>query len=128
MEKQKTSKKAKRAEKEAQIEREAAAALVKARLEKDKARAQAKAELVINHSLEITDGSATTSFATSASVDSSEMKACNTCGGSFDKESYRQHFRSEWHRFNLKLKMLTPPKPPVDENTFMGLSIEQLSI
>jgi len=33
-------------------------------------------------------------------------KRCNTCGGNFgDHESYRSHFRSDWHRFNQKLKL-----------------------
>jgi len=32
-------------------------------------------------------------------------KSCNTCGGSFTVIEYRAHFRSEWHRHNLKLKM-----------------------
>lgn len=33
------------------------------------------------------------------------MKSCNTCGGSFTVAEYRSHFRSDWHRFNIKLKM-----------------------
>lgn len=35
---------------------------------------------------------------------------CNTCGGSFaDALSYRSHFKSEWHRFNLNRKMKLLP-------------------
>ena len=33
------------------------------------------------------------------------IKSCNTCGGSFTTTEYRAHFRSDWHRHNLKLKM-----------------------
>lgn len=36
----------------------------------------------------------------------SEAKSCNTCGGLFATAGlYRAHFRSDWHRFNQKLKM-----------------------
>ena len=43
--------------------------------------------------------------------------SCNTCGGGFENTaSYREHFRSEWHRFNLKLKM--QGAPPVTEEEF----------
>jgi hypothetical protein len=34
-----------------------------------------------------------------------DRKTCNTCGGAFDTASYRLHFKSEWHRTNLKRKM-----------------------
>jgi len=33
------------------------------------------------------------------------LKSCNTCGGLFNASQYRTHFRSDWHRYNLKLKM-----------------------
>ena len=36
---------------------------------------------------------------------SADRKTCNTCGGAFDTASYRLHFKSEWHRTNLKRKM-----------------------
>ena len=43
--------------------------------------------------------------------------SCNTCGGCFENTaSYREHFRSEWHRFNLKLKM--QGAPPVTQEEF----------
>ncbi|KAH8051511.1 hypothetical protein JL722_10683 [Aureococcus anophagefferens] len=43
--------------------------------------------------------------------------SCNTCGGSFaDKQAHRDHFKSEWHRHNLSLKL--EHRPPVDERTF----------
>ena len=44
-------------------------------------------------------------------------KSCNTCGGSFPSAAdYRAHFRSDWHRFNQKLKL--QGMPPVSEEEF----------
>merc|ERR1711871_64118 len=41
---------------------------------------------------------------------------CNTCGGNFpDAAAYRAHFKSEWHRHNLKLKMKGEPIIPSEE-------------
>lgn len=38
--------------------------------------------------------------------DNPNARSCNTCGGCFLTDSfYRQHFRSDWHRYNLKLKL-----------------------
>lgn len=51
----------------------------------------------------------TTTMPTPVSAETSNSgeatKSCNTCGGSFTLTEYRAHFRSEWHRHNLKLKM-----------------------
>lgn len=33
------------------------------------------------------------------------LRSCNTCGGSFTPAEYRAHFRSDWHRYNMKLKL-----------------------
>ena len=44
-------------------------------------------------------------------------KSCNTCGGSFTVKGYRAHFRSDWHRYNQKLKM--KGVAPIDENEFL---------
>lgn len=44
-------------------------------------------------------------------------KTCNTCGGSFNPSQYRSHFRSDWHRYNMKLKM--KGIAPVEENEFL---------
>lgn len=35
-----------------------------------------------------------------------KSRQCSTCGGDFgaDMARYREHFRSEWHRYNLKVK------------------------
>jgi len=44
-------------------------------------------------------------------------KSCNTCGGAFSSAAdYRAHFRSDWHRFNQKLKL--QGMPPVSEEEF----------
>ncbi|KDO27183.1 hypothetical protein SPRG_07432 [Saprolegnia parasitica CBS 223.65] len=44
-------------------------------------------------------------------------RPCSTCGGDFpDTAKYREHFRSEWHRYNLKLK--SKGRSLVDEATF----------
>mmetsp|Transcript_27467 Transcript_27467/g.32488 ORF Transcript_27467/g.32488 Transcript_27467/m.32488 type:complete len:454 (+) Transcript_27467:1-1362(+) len=44
-------------------------------------------------------------------------KSCNTCGGSFTPAQYRVHFRSDWHRYNIKLKMKGATH--VDEKEFL---------
>lgn len=44
-------------------------------------------------------------------------KSCNTCGGSFTPAQYRVHFRSDWHRYNIKLKMKGAMH--VDEKEFL---------
>ena len=44
-------------------------------------------------------------------------KSCNTCGGSFTVKEYRAHFRSDWHRYNQKLKM--KGVAPIDEKEFL---------
>ena len=51
-------------------------------------------------------------------LDQSSRKSCNTCGGSFDNTSdFRAHFKSDWHRFNQKLKM--KGCMPVSEKEFL---------
>ena len=46
-------------------------------------------------------------------------KSCNTCGGFFDTAAaYRSHFKSDWHRFNQKLKL--KGVPPVSEQEFLA--------
>ena len=51
-------------------------------------------------------------------------KKCTTCGGSFlDTSSYRAHFRSNWHIYNLKEKMKPIPQF-LTEKEFMTLPIE----
>jgi ribosome maturation protein SDO1 len=47
---------------------------------------------------------------------SDTAKSCNTCGGSFPSMSaYRAHFRSDWHRFNQKLKLKGIPAVSEEE-------------
>ena len=46
-----------------------------------------------------------------------DVKSCNTCGGTFySTAEYRAHFKSDWHRFNQKLKM--KGIPAVSEKEF----------
>lgn len=54
---------------------------------------------------------------------SDDRKSCNTCGGFFDSASdYRAHFRSDWHRFNQKLKL--KGAAPVSEQEFLMCDAE----
>ncbi|CAK4079364.1 unnamed protein product [Aphanomyces euteiches] len=47
-------------------------------------------------------------------------RACGTCGGNFaDSAQYRDHFRSEWHRYNLKMK--AKGSAVTDERSFLAL-------
>lgn len=53
-----------------------------------------------------------------AGVDANtNAKRCNTCGGSFDSAAaYRAHYKSDWHRYNQKLKL--QGVPPISEEEF----------
>ena len=97
---QKKSKKAKRREKEEAAEREEKIAAERARQkERDERRGLQQSTSA---------GDAATSQNNAAHVSNADMgenKACNTCGGSFAPHEYRSHFRSDWHRYNVKLKM-----------------------
>jgi hypothetical protein len=44
-------------------------------------------------------------------------KAATLVGGSFTPTEYRAHFRSDWHRYNQKLKL--KGLNPVDEKEFL---------
>ncbi|KAL3811640.1 hypothetical protein ACHAXA_001397 [Cyclostephanos tholiformis] len=44
------------------------------------------------------------------------LRPCNTCGGAFTPGEYRLHFRSDWHGYNVKLKLRGVP--PVSEREF----------
>ena len=93
---QKKSKKSKRREKEEEIEREA-------RREKETLRQAERASRLketgthnyMNESNE----------STKSSGNQEKLSSCNTCGGSFTKAQYRAHFKSDWHRYNINLKM-----------------------
>ena len=138
---QKVSKKAKRAEKEAQAEREVAAAALKERVRKDQSldrnerRNTSSQELASGDDGDDKEETADSAVSASSKPASVPMvleapvdgKACNTCGGCFDPIAYRAHFRSEWHRFNLKLKLLNQP-PLTNEAAFLALSVSELSL
>jgi ribosome maturation protein SDO1 len=103
---QKKSKKAKRREKEETAERQVRIDAEKQRKEDRFDNAQASNASVAN--AEQQDQQSTASTA----------KSCNTCGGSFaNAAEYRAHFRSDWHRFNQKLKLKSIP--PVSEQEFL---------
>jgi ribosome maturation protein SDO1 len=73
-------------------------------------------------STKVQSSSNTTTAANSTPVanteDNSGRKSCNTCGGFFDSAAdYRAHFRSDWHRFNQKLKM--KGAAPISEKEFL---------
>mmetsp|Transcript_14336 Transcript_14336/g.21158 ORF Transcript_14336/g.21158 Transcript_14336/m.21158 type:complete len:439 (+) Transcript_14336:223-1539(+) len=47
-----------------------------------------------------------------------EAKSCNSCGGLFTSVAlYRAHFRSNWHRYNMKLKL--KGISPISEKEFL---------
>jgi ribosome maturation protein SDO1 len=100
---QKKSKKAKRREKEEQAEKEDR---IHAEKERQKARADRLGLTEADNEAKVED----------ASGQGDETKPCNTCGGNFTPGEYRAHFRSDWHRFNVKLKM--KGVPAVSEKEF----------
>ncbi|CEG38784.1 sbds family rrna metabolism protein [Plasmopara halstedii] len=71
---------------------------------------------------------AATVLAPLAAVSSQVKKTrpCSTCGGDFsgDLNKYRDHFRSEWHRYNLKLK--SKKQPVINEKEFSKLDTEKI--
>jgi len=86
---QKKSKKAKRREKGKDKERQ-----MHFEVEEDKRRDRAVTKNINDETNALTTAS------------SSESRSCNTCGGSFTNMNlYRAHFRSDWHRYNIKLKL-----------------------
>ena len=101
---QKKSKKAKRREKEEQAEKDE-------RIAAEKTRQKERAER-----LGIAEGSNGTTAETSSASGGGDTKPCNTCGGSFTPGEYRSHFRSDWHRYNVKLKM--KGVAPISEREF----------
>ena len=101
---QKKSKKAKRREKEEQAEKDE-------RIAAEKTRQKERAER-----LGITEGSNGITAEPSSANGGGDNKPCNTCGGSFTPGEYRSHFRSDWHRYNVKLKM--KGVAPISEREF----------
>ena len=112
---QKKSKKAKRREKEEQAEKNE-------RIAAEKTRQMERAER-LGIALPPESGNVNVSEETggsnekSDSGDRGDTKACNTCGGAFTPGEYRSHFRSDWHRYNVKLKM--KGVAPVSEKEFL---------
>lgn len=109
---QKKSKKAKRREKEDAVEREEKIAAERARQKEREERLGLQKEEQKGGTTAIdatasTSTNNTTSQASSSTnnTNTGENKACNTCGGSFAPHEYRSHFRSDWHRYNVKLKL-----------------------
>lgn len=92
--KQKQSKKTKRREREERAEKEAQKEAQQERQE-ERLRVEEKIQPVVDANAAAAGGNA---------------KPCNTCGGSFpNAAAYRAHFKSDWHRFNQKLKLQGMP-------------------
>ena len=103
----KKSKKAKRREKEEESIR-------KERIEAEKARQE---ERNIRLGLNSQDHQSQSNAVDSSNTDKDQRKSCNTCGGSFNPSQYRSHFKSDWHRYNMKLKV--KGIAPIDEQEFL---------
>jgi hypothetical protein len=103
---QKKSKKAKRREKEEQAERDE-----KIAAEKERQRARAD-RLGLSEDVDVNEPKSESTM-----QQSGDTKPCTTCGGSFTPGEYRAHFRSDWHRYNVKLKM--KGISPVSEKEFL---------
>jgi len=106
---QKKSKKAKRREKEEQAERDQ-------RISAEKARQKERAER-LGLSGDGADDDGGNNRCIPADGGGGDTKPCNTCGGAFAPGEYRLHFRSDWHRYNVKLKM--KGCAPVSEKEFL---------
>eukprot|EP01038_Epipyxis_sp_PR26KG_P011894 gene11894-15912_t len=66
-----------------------------------------------NNNISVENNNEIINLPSQASTGAPEKKSgqsCNTCGGDFiDAKEYRNHFKSEWHRCNLKRKMKNLP-------------------
>ncbi|CAH0486193.1 unnamed protein product [Peronospora farinosa] len=64
--------------------------------------------------------------ATAVASKAKNKRPCSTCGGDFsaDINKYREHFRSEWHRYNLKRK--SKKQPVINEEEFNELDTEDV--
>lgn len=107
---QKKSKKAKRREKEEQAEREG-------RIAAEKTRQRERAERLGLGDNDGNDEDTANGKSGDANAPGGDTKPCNTCGGAFTPGEYRSHFRSDWHRYNVKLKM--KGVSPVSEKEFL---------
>jgi ribosome maturation protein SDO1 len=113
------SKKAKRKEKEAAAEREQRAAATAQRQAERQADRPQKSDTgftVLDSSEAAAAASAKEISDAAAAASSTSRLKCNTCAVAFaDTEAYREHFKSDWHRYNLKLKMKKLPAVSADE-------------
>ncbi len=119
----KLSKKAKKREKELELEHQKQRGAMQMRIDLEKEKAQ-QARLASTE--DVTTTAALQANGTSEAADAT-VKKCNTCGGAFDAQAYRLHFKSEWHRHNLKRKMKTLPIIGSEEE-FLNLSMADLQI
>jgi ribosome maturation protein SDO1 len=64
--------------------------------------------------------------APAAGGETKKARPCSTCGGDFsaDMSKYREHFRSEWHRYNLKRK--SKKQSVISEEEFTELDEEDV--
>lgn len=127
----KLSKKDKRLEKEEKLEKELQAKILQDRImqQKRELSTQQADSLIMSESVAITSADdENNKESPAANSNPQKAQSCNTCGGAFfDSKSYRDHFRSEWHRFNLKRKQKNLPVIS-SEVEFLSLSVEQLLI
>ena len=115
---QKKSKKAKRREKEEQAERGQRIAAEKTRQRERAERLGIADEQCIDSVPSLTNLSGENTIQEGGGEGvRADVKPCNTCGGAFTPGEYRLHFRSDWHRYNVKLKMKSVP--PVSEKEFL---------
>ena len=63
-----------------------------------------------------------------AAMEAKKTRPCSTCGGDLgtDANKYREHFRSEWHRYNLKRK--SKKQPVISEEEFDALDTEDVEV
>ncbi len=105
----KKSKKAKRREKEE-------ASVRQERKEAEQARRKEREERLNYQKDDVCPEVGSAAVNKAISDGSSSRKSCNTCGGDFSPAEYRAHFRSDWHRYNMKLKL--KGLAPIDEKEF----------
>lgn len=117
----KQSKKAKRHEKSRASEQQKQREVLRARLEAERVRAEERSIQASSDGTGEGTNAAVGGAATATATSSENTKPCTTCGGNFDKVAFREHFRSEWHRFNLRRKM--DGEDVLDEEAFLSLSL-----
>lgn len=120
----KKSKKAKRREKEAAIEREARVLQEEERKERRLKQHPQQGAASSNTNEGDSGAAAESTAALPAPPDGGAKLRCNGCGiGPFpDTASYREHFKSDLHRYNLKLKM--KGQPPISAEEFKTVDAE----